>query len=72
MFLRKILYISLIFGIFGVILLIVGEAYSNKLATIIGFVLIMPLIYNGLRGKQIKRIQLTNYLRRRKKLYNKT
>ncbi len=68
--LKYYLLLCLILGIVGVILILIGgPEINNNLITTIGVTLLIPLFIEGLRGKDLKRIALINYIRRKLKVF---
>ena len=68
--LKAFLYFSLILGIIGAIFIIAGLYFENKLAVSSGLSLMIPLIFEGLRGKQLKNYRLKRIIRDKQKIQN--
>lgn len=67
--LKYYLLLCLILGFIGMFLIIYGSINSYRVLVSIGALLLIPMYLEGLRGKELKRISLINYIRRKLKVF---
>lgn len=67
--LKKYLIICLLLGFIGVFLIIYGSINAYRILVSIGAIFIIPMFLEGLRGKEIKRMRLINYIKRKIKVF---